>query len=274
MSTLFASQFIQNFLMGGSLLAILCGILGCFLLWRRMAFFSDTLAHASLLGVALGLWLHINLLFGVFLVCLVVALILGIFAERTRHLSTDTWLSLISYSGISVGMIALTKLPTLKVDPQSFLFGDPLSIGKLDIGLVGLSLVATLGYLILNWRALLLATLDEEIAKVNNISISRLQLLFILILTFAVAVGLKTIGALLLPALMIFPAATYSLWARTPESMVVGASFLALVSLWFGSFLSFIQDWPTGPSIIVVAAGLFLGSFFLNSLIKKFKTLL
>jgi zinc transport system permease protein len=269
MSELLTSHFVQNFLLGGSLLATLCGILGCFLLWRRMAFFSDTLAHCSLLGVALGLWLHINLLIGVLLICMIVAFTLGFFSHQFRQLPIDTWLSLISYTGLAGGMIALAKLPGIKADPQTFLFGDPLSLTTHDIFIIGFCLIGTVLYLSWNWRTLLLVMLDTEMAMVSGIAVKRLQLFFILLLALVVTIGLKTIGALLLPALMIFPAATYGLWARSPETMVLGASSIAVISLWLGSLVSFHQDWPTGPSIICAAFMVFFLSFMMRNITKS-----
>lgn len=268
MIELFSSSFIQNFLLGGTLLAILCGLLGCFLLWRRMTFFSDALAHASLLGVALGLWLAIDLLWGVVGICLMVAVILAVFSRKERSLPIDTWLNVISYGGLSGGMIALSQLQGVKIDPQSFLFGDPLSLSHQDIIVLGSGLVVTFLYVSLNWRSLLFVMMDAEMAAVHGISVKSVEIVFIIILAIVVAVGLKTVGALLLPALMIFPAATYGLWARSPESMVSGACGCALISLWGGSFISFYQDWPTGPSIILAALVIFLFSFGIRSFIK------
>lgn len=271
MMDLFAATFVQNFLFGGSLLALLCGILGCFLVWRRMTFFSDTLGHASLLGVAFGLWLQIDPLWGVIAVCLIVALILGLFSRKERMLSLDTWLNVVSYGGLAGGMIALSQLSNGKIDPQSFLFGDPLSLNKVDMGIIAGCLILTLGYIFKNWRSLLLVTMDPEMAAVHAISVKWVEVIFTMVLAVVVAVGLKTVGALLLPALMIFPAATWGGWSRSPEGMVLGSMGCALFSLWGGSLTSFHQDWPTGPSIILCALGFFLISFILRSMAKRFR---
>ncbi len=269
MMDLLATGFVQKFLMAGSLLAILCGLLGCFLIWRRMTFFSDALSHASLLGVALALWFHVDLMWGVLGVCLVVALVLGLWAHQERALSLDTWLNVVSYGGLAGGMIALSQFPGRKIDPQSFLFGDPLSLTFGDIWIIAFCLLMTLLYILWNWRALLLVTLDAEMAKVHAISVRWIEGVLTLVLAVVVAIGLKTVGALLLPALMIFPAATWGVWARSPEGMVLGSSTCALICLWGGSMTSFVQDWPTGPSVILFALALFLSSVICKAIFRR-----
>lgn len=252
MIELIQQPFIQRALLAGVGLAIPLGVLGCFMLWRRMAFFSDAMAHAALIGVVIGAIVPIPLQLAVIGVSLTAALILS----RHRGASVyplDTWLSAVSYGGLAIGLCLIALYPELRVKPDAILFGEILSITAVDLyWVLAIALITPLIFAFI-WRSLLLVTMDEDLAATSGISIQTTQALFLALIALVTAIGLKIIGALLLPALMIFPAAASSRFSRSPEAMAIGSSLIAILSFIIGSLVSFYLDLPTGPVVVITA---------------------
>lgn len=247
-------------LLAGLGLAFITGPLGCFLLWRRMAFFGDALAHSALLGVALGTLLHWDMNIGIVLVCLLCSLIL-VKAQRHPHLSTDAWLGIISYSALALGVLALSK-SNVNIDPESYLFGDILTLTLSDLYWIYACTLLVSGFFFWKWRELLLITLHEEVAQTAGIAVPLVQGMFMIVLALTVAIALKTVGALLVPALLIIPAATAGRFARSPEHMVFLAISMASLAISMGLGASFMLNTPSGATIVTTCLILFLGSSF------------
>ncbi len=194
-------EFLIRALLGGIGVALLAGPLGAFVIWRKMAFFGDTLSHASLLGIALGMILGVNLTIGVGVVGVSLAVAL-VFLQRQRNLTNDTLLGIISHTALSLGLIAVTFLETVRVDLMSYLFGDILSVSWSDIAILYGAAALILGTLALLWRQLLVVTLDPDLARVEGVPVTTVQFIFVILLALAVAVAMKLVGALLMTALL------------------------------------------------------------------------
>lgn len=258
MTDLFFNPLVCKALLAGFGLALTTGPLGCFLVWRRMAFFGDALAHSSLLGVALGLLLHIDINIGIVAICLLCATILAKTHSR-QHLSADAWLGIISYSALALGFLAISKSGS-HIDLESYLIGDILTIRSQDLYWVyGCAFLVGI-FFYWKWRELLLLTLDEELAQTSGVSVGLLRGAFMVTLALTVAIALKAVGALLMPALLIMPAATAGRFGRSPEHMAliaIGVSFVGVSSGLLGA-ISF--NTPSGPTIVVSSLLFFLGS--------------
>ena len=248
-------DFMVRAALAGLGVAFAAGPLGCFVVWRRMAYFGDATAHAALLGVALSLAFSLPLFLGVLGVCVSVALVVS--ALNTRGLALDTGLGVISHGALAFGLVAVSFLAGVRVDLAGFLFGDILTVGKSDLALIwgGGALVILL--LWLRWNALLLATLSPDLAWSEGRNPRREQLVLTLTLALAVAVALKIVGALLIGAMLVIPAAASRPLSRSPETMAFTAAILASASALGGLWVSYHWDTPTGPTIICVAIGLF-----------------
>jgi zinc transport system permease protein len=257
LSLLFNDLVGQGFIAGLGL-AFIMGPLGCFLIWRRMAFFGDALAHSSLLGIALGVLLHINMTIGVLGTGLLCA---GILARvNNRHfLSPDAWLGIVSYSTLALGVLALSKSGT-NLDPESYLFGDILTLTRQDIYWIYGCGVLVGAFLFLKWRALLLVALDEDLAKTAGIRVDFVHAAFMVILALTVAIALKAVGALLVPALLIMPAAIAGRFARSPEHMAFMAMGVSCLAISIGLVASIFLNTPSGATIVVSCLVLFVGS--------------
>lgn len=231
--------------------------MGCLVIWRRLAFVGDTLAHASLLGVALAVMLKVPLMPAVFVFCALVALILFMVLEDQR-IATDSSLSIISYGALAFGLVLFSKMPGPSMDPSHVLFGDILFVARQDVWLI-LGAVIVVGiYLWAQWRALIIWIMSPELAHALNISTRWLRLSFILVLAMVIALALKIAGVLLAPALLVIPPAAVASWVKTPNQMM-GWSIVVAISMVFGGFYaSLYGDLPTGPSIVAIGSVIFI----------------
>ena len=240
--------------------ACIAAPIGCILLWRRMAYFGDTMAHSSLLGVAIGAVLGIGFGFGVFGVAVVVALALVVL-ERAGRLAMDTLLGVLSHSTLALGLIVLALSGDgHRHDLIGFLFGDVLAVTPGDLAVIWGGGALCLAVLAAVWRGLVAATLHEDLARAEGVPVLRLRLLHIAMMAAIVAVGMKVVGLLLIISLAIIPAAAARALSRTPEQMAVAASAVGIASGVLGLFGSLWLDTPSGPSIVVSAMVLFLAS--------------
>ena len=247
-------------LLGGITLACITGPLGCFVVWRRMSYFGDTLAHSALMGVSLGLMLEINTTLGIVMGCAIMAIILGIM-QGQRQIATDTLLGILAHSSLSLGLVALSFMPRLQIDLMSYLFGDLLALTFTDVGWILAGAMAVLAWLAYLWRPLLMTTLHEELAAVEGINTERTRLLLMLLMSVVIALAMKVVGVLLVTSLLIIPAATARFYARTPERMAFLAVGCGIFAVTAGLGLSWWLDTPTGPSVVVSAFVLFLLSY-------------
>lgn len=243
--------------LAGSLLALVAAPLGCLLVWRRLAYFGDSLSHATLLGVALSLWLHIPVWGGLVAVCVMIALILASLLAK-HQLPSDALLMAVSTTTLSAGLIAISKMDEVRVDLLSYLFGDLLSISSTDLPVF----VSCLGLVLLGlayfWRDLLLTTIDEELAFVEGLPVTKLRLLLLILLALVVTVAMKAVGSLLITALLVIPSLVARPLVNTPTQMVLLAAMTGVTAVSGGLLSSFYWDTPVGASIVVSAALLFV----------------
>ncbi|MBI1622180.1 zinc ABC transporter permease subunit ZnuB [Aquamicrobium sp. cd-1] len=252
-------DFFTRAIIAGIGLAITAGPLGCFIVWRRMAYFGDTMAHSALLGIALAFLLEINLTIGVFIIAVFVSLAL-MALQRRGGLSADALLGILSHSTLALGLVIIAFMSWVRVDLMSFLFGDILAVSKTDIASIWIGGAAVLGTLAWLWRPLLASTVSDEIAQAEGMSPERTRVIFMLLMALVIAIAMKLVGVLLITSLMIIPAATARRLAVTPEQMAVIASILGALAVAGGLFGSLKFDTPSGPSIVVAALVLFLVS--------------
>ncbi|MEX6271857.1 zinc ABC transporter permease subunit ZnuB, partial [Providencia huaxiensis] len=214
----------------GMLLAIAAGPLGSFVVWRRMSYFGDTLAHASLLGVAFGLLLNINPFYAIIAVTLLLALIL-VWLEKRPQLAVDTLLGIMAHSSLSLGLVVVSLMANVRVDLMAYLFGDLLSVSYEDITIILVGVIVVCGLLFYRWRALLSITVSPELAFVDGINIQRLRLLLMLVTALTIGIAMKFVGALIITSLLIIPAATARRFAHTPEQMAFIAIIIGMLSV-------------------------------------------
>jgi len=248
-------SFLIRATLAGLGVALAAAPLGCFVVWRRMAYFGDATAHAAILGVALSLALSINIFAGVLAVALIMAL--SVTTLSGRGYAMDTLLGVTAHSALAFGLVAVSFLQGVRVDLMAYLFGDILSVGRGDLALIWGGSVAVLALVGWRWQALLTATLNPDLAYAAGINPRREELVLTLALALVVAVAIKVVGVLLIGAMLIIPAATARPFAATPERMAIMAAGVAALAVLGGLQASLIYDTPAGPSIVSLAAVLF-----------------
>lgn len=249
-------DFFVRALIAGVGLALCVGPLGCFVVWRRMAYFGDTMAHSALLGVALSLLFDISLMIGVFVVAAFVSLLL-IKMQKRKALSTDALLGILSHSALAIGLVLVAFMTWVNVDIKSYLFGDILSVGAVDILYIYGGAIAVLAVLTNIWRNLLALTISEDLAEVEGLNPQRTKLIFMMLMAAIVAIAIKIVGILLITALLIIPAAAARRFAQSPEQMALLASGFGSLGVIGGLFGSLEFDTPSGPSIVVACVLIF-----------------
>ncbi len=241
--------------------ALAAAPIGCFLVWRRMAYFSDATAHAAVLGVALALAFSISIFAGVLATSVLMALAV---AAINRHgQGIDTVLGVFSHAALAFGLVAVSFVAGVRIDLMNYLFGDILAVNRTDLVVIWAGGLLVLALIAWRWRALLASTLSNDLAHAEGINPAREQMVLMVTLALVVAVGIKVVGALLIAAMMIIPAAAARPFARTPEAMVVLAALGGMTAALVGLWCSFLWDTQTGPTIVSTAAVLFAISHLL-----------
>lgn len=250
-------DFFVRALLAGIGIAIVAGPFGCFIVWRRMAYFGDTLAHAGLLGVALALVFEINTMLSVFVVSGVLALLLIVLSRRPG-LSSDALLGLLSHSALAIGLVCLSFMTWVRMDLLGLLFGDILAVSREDLLLIYLGGALVLAILAWIWNSLLAATISPDLAAAEGVDPRRQEMIYVLLMAGVIAIAMKVVGVMLITALLIIPAASARRLASAPESMALVAIALGVASVVAGLYGSLLWDTPTGPSIVVAALLFFL----------------
>jgi len=254
-------SFIAYALAAGIALALLVGPLGSVVVWRRMAYFGDTLAHAALLGVALAIAAEQLPMAGVGLMGGIIATVL-FWLEKQRDLSTDTLLGILSHSALALGLIVLSVLQAqgFNINLMTYLFGDLLAVNQLDLVIMYGSVLLILLIFSQILPSLISISVNEDLARVDGIAVEKIRFIFMILLALVIAVALKVVGILLITALLIIPAATARLYSKSPKQMIVISAVMAIVAVVLGLLASLNWDFPTGPAIVVAASVLFFVS--------------
>lgn len=250
-------DFFVRALIAGIGVALIAGPLGCFIVWRRLAYFGDTLAHAALLGVALAFLLEVNVTATVFFVSASIAILLLLLQKRAS-LSSDALLGLLSHSALALGLVVLAFMGSVRFDLMGLLFGDILSVSKGDIGMIYGGGLVVLLVLTAIWRRLFAATVSPELAEAEGMRPDIANIVFMLLMAMVIAIAMKIIGVLLITALLIVPAATARRFAAGPEQMAVLSAVIGAIAVIGGLSGSLRWDTPSGPSIVVAASVLFI----------------
>lgn len=247
----------------GLLLSCITAPLGAFVVWRKMSYFGDTLAHSALLGVALGVALEINPYFAILTLIVILALLL-VWLENNTHFSVDTLLGIIAHTALSLGVVTIALIGTVRVDLVNYLFGDLLAVNYQDIIWVGLGVMCIAAVLLYFWQALLSTTISPELAQVEGINVAKVRLILMLLTAVTIGLSMKFFGALIITSLLIIPAATARRFANSPEKMAIIAIIISMLAVSIGLTLSAFYDTPAGPSVVICAS-----AAFALSLLKK-----
>ena len=259
--------FIIRGILAGVAVALISGLVGCFVVWRRLSYYGESISHSSLLGAGIGILLGVGINIGVVFVCLVFGF-LFLWLQQSKALSSDTLLGVLAHVALAIGIIVIS-FNKIKIDLHAILFGDILTVSSNDIWGMYIGVFLAIILILFNWSSLLLVTVDEDLAKAEGINPLYMNLLLTSVLTIVVALSLQIIGLLLITAMLIIPAATSRILVNSPEIMVVASTLIGIFSVIIGIFISVETDVPSGPSIVVVSAVLFFICHFFGKFFKK-----
>jgi zinc transport system permease protein len=259
--------FILRGILAGIAVALISGLVGCFVVWRRMSYYGESIAHSSLLGVGFAILMGVSINLGIVFTCLLFG-ILFLWLQHSKVLSSDTLLGVLAHLALALGIIVIS-LNKIKIDIHAFLFGDILTVSSSDLWAMYLGVLIAVFLICYNWSSLLLVTIDEDLAKAEGVNTLNINLLFTSILTIVVAISIQIIGLLLITAMLIIPAAASRRLTNSPETMALVATFIGILSVILGIMLSVEIDAPSGPSIVLVSAILFFLSPILSIFTNK-----
>ena len=265
-------DFFSRAIIAGVGVALVAGPLGCYIVWRRLAYFGDTLSHAALLGIALALLFQVNITLSVFLVSVFVSLSL-LTLQRRVTLSTDALLGLLAHSALAFGMVALSFMSWVRVDLMGFLFGDILAVTPFDIAIIWGGGLVVLIILMIFWRSLFAATVNLELAEAEGMKPEQANVVFMLLMAAVIAISMKIVGVLLITSMLIFPAAIARRFASGPEQMALLSALIGVVAVFGGLFGSLQWDTPAGPSIVVAASTFFIITVLTATFFKVIKSI-
>jgi zinc transport system permease protein len=259
-------DFLVRAALGAGLLGAAAGPLGCFVLWRRMAYLGESVGHMGLLGAALGLLLGVDPLLGVIAVAVTAALVMA--RARDGVVPVGTAVGIVGHVGLALGFILLAGMETVRTDLLGYLFGDVLALSNGDVAQIAAVAATTLAASALFWRSWLTGAINGDIARAEGRTSRFADVAFLVLVAILVAFGLRVIGALLIVALIIIPPAAARVFARTPERMAVLASLIGAASAPLGLAASWWKDIPAGPAIVLAAAALFALSQLASRAVK------
>tara|TARA_X000000368_G_scaffold355438_1_gene297153 strand:+ start:435 stop:1238 length:804 start_codon:yes stop_codon:yes gene_type:complete len=250
-------DFFIRALIAGIGIALVTGPLGCFVVWRRLSYFGDTLAHSALLGVTMAYSLEFNIAVSIFFISSIIALIL-IQLQKKTNLPSDALLGLLAHSSLAVGLVVIGFLSFIRFDIMGLLFGDILAVNKQDLLTIWIGGALILLVLKLIWKPLFASTVNYELAEAEGLNPDRAKAIFTILLAAIIAISIKLVGVLLITGMLIIPTAMSRNLSDNPKKMVLFSIIGGIMSVLIGLFSSLEFNTPSGPSIIAAALLLFI----------------
>ncbi|MDE2445495.1 MAG: metal ABC transporter permease [Alphaproteobacteria bacterium] len=255
--SILAEPFFIRALLAGLGLAVITGPIGCFVVWRRMAYFGETLAHAGLMGVGLGLLFNFNVAIGAMASSLLVALLL-IGLKRQNQVATDTLLGILSHTALAIGVIVIGLVTGAVTGHLDILFGDVLTVSRVDVITIWIGTAGVFSILAYLWRDLIAISVHEDLARAEGVNVPWVELVFLVTMAAVTAFAMKIVGLLLITALTVIPAAAARRLAASPEGMAIWSAVIAAFAVAAGLVMSALFGTIAGPSIVLAASFVFV----------------
>lgn len=262
--------FMQRALIGGSLIAILCSVLGVFLVLRRLSLIGDGLAHVTFGSVALTLLFRLQSVYMTLAVIpVVLASALGILklAQKAR-IYGDAAIGMVSAIGIATGVLLASVAGGFNVDLFSYLFGNILSISSSELAIAAGLFVIVIAGVVMFYNELFASTFDEELAKSSGLDTDRINAVLVLLTALTVVLAMKVVGIMLISALLILPAVSALQVAKGFKAAIVSAAAIGVGTVICGISVSFVLNLPTGATIVLINFIVFLFAFAMRNLLR------
>jgi len=252
-------EFLQNALLGGILASIGCGVMGTYVVVKRIGYLAGGIAHSVLGGMGIAYFLGRDPVGGALLAALIVALIIGWVNLRWRQ-HQDTIIGALWAVGMAIGIIFITRTPGYDVDLMSYLFGNILLIPPGEISVLAALDGVILGLVTLFYKQLVAITFDEQFARLRGVHVELIYLLLLCLVALTVVILIQVVGLILVIALLTLPAAIAAQYLRAIIPIIVAATVLATVFTTGGLALSYEMDLPSGATIILLAGAVYFAS--------------
>lgn len=255
--SILSEPFFIRALLAGLGVAIVAGPIGCFIVWRRMAYFGETLAHAGLLGVGVGLLFNVSITLGAVVAAILIAFLL-LALKRQQQVATDTLLGILSHTALALGIITIGLVTGAVTGHLDILFGDVLTVSRNDVITIWIGAIAVLAVIAYLWRDLIAISVHEDLARAEGVNVQWVELVFLITMAAVTAFAMKIVGLLLITALTVIPAAAARRMANSPETMAVWSIIFAGIAAIAGLLMSALYGTIAGPSIVLSASFLFV----------------
>ncbi len=255
-------EFMQRALAISLLIGVLCPALGCFLIVQRMTMIADVVAHCVLPGLSVSYFLKLDMMFGAAASGLLGGFLISWIRAQSR-IKSDAAMALTFSTFFSLGIMLITVLKN-PIDLDAFLYGNILSVSWWDVGRTGGIAGGVLAAIVACYKELLFYTFDQTGAQAIGLPVKQIYVGFMAAITLTIIASMQAVGVILVVSLLTVPALTASLWVKELHQMIwLGAAIGVLVSIG-GVYLSYYHNLPSGPTIALLATGLFLVSFLFS----------
>jgi zinc transport system permease protein len=251
-TSLLEYAFMRNALAAGVLVSIACGVIGTYVVIKRIVFISGGIAHTAYGGIGLGYFFNFNPVIGAILFSLAAAFGMGIVHRRTRQRS-DTIIGVMWALGMAIGIILIDRSPGYKTDLMSYLFGSILAVPQTDLIIMAVLNLVIIVLVILFYKELLAVAFDETFATVQNVPVDALEILLLSMIGLTIVMMMRVVGLIMVIALLTIPAAISGLFIRSIKKMMAVSSILGIVFTIVGLLISYFFNLTSGATIILVA---------------------
>ncbi len=255
--------FMQRAFLAAGLAAVVCAVVGTFVVLKGMAFMGDAVAHSSLAGMSVAYFLGGSVFWGALGWAIPASLAITVVSRRA-NLRLDTSIGIIFASGFAVGIILMSRVDSYTADLFGLLFGNVLGVSWGEVAFIGAITGLVLIVVMAFYKEMLFTTYDATMSAASGVPVRLVQYLLPVLVGITTVASLKAVGIVLVLALLVTPAATATLLARRIPGIMAYSVAIALIATVAGLYLSFHADWPAGPSIVVVATGMFLAALLFS----------
>ncbi len=257
MSTFLEYSFLQTALIAGLLASIGCGVMGSYVVVKRIGYMAGGISHSVLAGMGAALFFGFSPMLGALIAALAAALLIGWIKLRWQA-QEDTLIGAMWAIGMSIGVLFISRTPGYSTDLMSYLFGNILLVSSSQLWEMASLDILVIGMVLAFYRQFLAVSFDEEFARLRGVPVNLFYLLFLCLVALTVVLLVQVVGLILVIALLTLPAAIAGHYIHTMGRMMILASLLGMVFTSIGIWLSYVLDMPTGAIIILVAGGSYI----------------
>jgi len=258
-------QFFQNALMISVLASLAAGIIGTYIVVKRMSLISGSMAHTAFGGLGISYFLNANPLIGGIIFSLLSAVIIALFRKKVRN-RLDSLLSFLWATGMAIGLVFIFLTPGYATDLFTYLFGNILLVSKLDLIIILVLDVVILATVFLMFNSFLSVTFDEEYSETRNTSVTLVNMIMFGLIALTIVATIKVVGIVLMIAMLTIPAATAQLFHKTVKKIMITSSVITLFAAISGLCISYYIDFVTGPIIVLIISSIYVISIFVSKL--------